>query len=500
MTEQRSDDWAGKLRGCDAVSDAAVILAQAVGETAQAWAVAVFLLDYLQENLLPYASWPNADGSVAVPRQPLPLQTRKEQDILALSMRAGRQFSLPLSTAAPELLQFFPGLPEDRRSIAMTFPLVAMRNAPIGSVLLVVPSDAVLSRRITDVCDLAAMVIDGLVRQKKYAHLVRDLSDDVESLKTRRQREQGAAARLLMGSGAVMREIRSEISTVAGYDVPVLITGETGTGKELAATAIHAASARSEAPYVTVNCGALPAQLLESELFGHVRGAFTGAVNDHTGLLRQANGGTLLLDEVGELPLEVQVKLLRVLEDGKVRPLGGIEPYAVDVRILAATNRELQQAIDRGTFRLDLYQRLAGYELHMPPLRERIEDIPGLAAYFLTVLQRELNREDMSFSAEALHALTVASYPGNVRELLRRIRQAVIKTAPHETTIHRHLLFEGLPETKGPARVNLPQAVAALEAVLIEQCLHACAGNISQAAKSLGVPDSTLRSKLRPQQ
>ena len=499
MTEPLNEDWAGKLRACAEISDAVVMTAQALGETAHAWAVGVFLLDYLHENLLLYAIWSNAEGALAVPRQSLPLHVRHGQDVLSLSVREGRHVSAPLSTVAPDLLRLFPGLPDGERYVVGVSPLLGMQNVPIGSALLFVRSGFVLPLAVKTLCDFAGMVIDGLVRQKKYAHLVRDLSDDVESLKTRRQGERSAAERLLIGESEVMREIRREIATVAGYDVPVLITGETGTGKELAAAAIHAASARSEAPYMTLNCAALPAQLLESELFGHVRGAFTGAVSGHVGLLRKADGGTLLLDEVGELPLEIQAKLLRVLEDGKIRPLGGIEPFAVDVRILAATNRELQQAIDDGMFRLDLYHRLAGYELRMPPLRERIEDIPRLAVYFLTVLQCEMKREGLSFSAGALQALTVASWPGNVRELRRKIRQAVIKTPPDTTTIRQHLLFEELPEQKDGLRIRLPQIVAALETVLIEQCLHTCSGNISQAAKVLGIPDPTLRSKLKLQ-
>jgi two-component system, NtrC family, response regulator GlrR len=220
-----------------------------------------------------------------------------------------------------------------------------------------------------------------------------------------------------------MAEVLAEARMVAQSDASVLIRGESGTGKELLAQAIHSAGARANKPFIAVNCGAIPEALLESELFGHVKGAFTDAVSNHKGLFQAADGGTLLLDEIGDMPPALQVKLLRVLQERVVRPLGSSQSIPVDVRVISATHRDLDQAMEEGQFRADLYYRLNVVTLTLPPLSERREDIPLLANHFLLKLASKYNKRLSGFAPEALKALTTAAWPGNVRQLYNVVEQ-----------------------------------------------------------------------------
>lgn len=228
-----------------------------------------------------------------------------------------------------------------------------------------------------------------------------------------------------------MAELMDEVRAVAASDASVLIRGDSGTGKEVVARAIHRASARSKAPFVAINCGAIPEQLLESELFGHARGAFTGAASAHTGLFQSANGGTLLLDEIGDMTLALQVKLLRVLQERAVRAVGSTRAEPVDVRVLSATHRNLETAMAEGRFREDLYYRLDVVTLTLPRLDERREDIPLLAAYFVQQLNKKYDKGIVGIAPEALEALAAAAWPGNIRQLYNVIEQCcALSTTP----------------------------------------------------------------------
>lgn len=230
----------------------------------------------------------------------------------------------------------------------------------------------------------------------------------------------------MIGSCTAMQEVFARIGKVAPTDTTVLILGESGTGKELVARALHAGSPRRDAPFIVVNCAAIPEGLIESELFGHEKGAFTGAVGAHRGLVEAAHGGTLFLDEIGELPLEAQARLLRVLQEGEIRRVGSTQSRNVDVRLLAATHRDLQQRVADGQFRNDLYFRLNVMEVRLPPLRERVEDIPELAQMLLEKTCRRLNRPPLALAPGALTRLTAYHWPGNVRELENVLERAVI--------------------------------------------------------------------------
>ena len=244
----------------------------------------------------------------------------------------------------------------------------------------------------------------------------------------------------IIGASPKMRSLFDMISTIAPQSSRVLITGESGTGKELVARAIHENSARSKTPFVTINCGAFPETLLESELFGYMRGAFTGANENRRGLFQAADGGTLFMDEIGNMSLTMQVKLYRILQEGKVRPVGSTEESSVDVRVIAATNKNLEKEIAEGRFREDLFYRLNVIPIHLPPLRERREDIPLLARAFLDRYAKSMNKKIEGIEPEAMRRLEVYEWPGNVRELENTIERAVAL----ETT--KRVSVEGLPE------------------------------------------------------
>jgi len=275
----------------------------------------------------------------------------------------------------------------------------------------------------------------------------------------------------------------AEARLAAQSEASLLIQGESGTGKELLARAIHRASPRHGKPFVAINCGAIPAELLESELFGHVKGAFTGAGRDHAGLFLSANGGTVFLDEIGDMPPPLQVKLLRVLQEGEVRPVGSTETRAVDVRILSATHRDLEAAIAGGEFREDLYYRLNVVGLTLPPLRERREDIPLLARHFLAALTGKYPRRIHGFAPDALDMLTAADWPGNIRQLQNALEQCVALCTT--STIPASLVARALRDK--PAEIQpLAEARAAFERDYLITLLKLTRGQVSEVARLAG--------------
>jgi len=292
----------------------------------------------------------------------------------------------------------------------------------------------------------------------------------------------------IVGQHPKMMQIFREIQDVAPNDYPVCITGETGTGKELVANAIHQQSLRSNKAFVPVNCGALPDGLLESELFGHVKGAFTGAVRDKKGRFEMADGGTLFLDEVAELPKAVQAKLLRVLQEGTFERVGGEEHISVDVRIITATNKNLKREVEAGNFRDDLYYRINVVPIHIPPLRERKSDIPLLVAHFLH-RAAEQGQESEGIAKEAMAILRDYAWPGNVRELQSAVRFALVKSAGHMIR-PEHLPLE-LKEWEEKKR-GLIKAKRKLGLVDVRTALAQTGGNKAKAARLLGVGRATL--------
>jgi two-component system NtrC family response regulator len=299
-----------------------------------------------------------------------------------------------------------------------------------------------------------------------------------------------------VGVSTVMREVHKRIGLAASSDAPVLIQGETGTGKEVVARALHAHSSRAAGPFVAINCAAIPQDLLESELFGHVRGAFTGAANERAGCFRAAHGGVLLLDEIGDMALTVQAKLLRVLQEGEVTPLGSHRPVKVDVRVVAATHRDLVAAVASGSFREDLRYRLDVLRIELPPLRERLADILPLAERFLR--QAAKGRHARQLSNGAAEALLRHDWPGNVREL-RNLMERCQVMARHEVIEPGDLGFDRFMSGASPAASGdqtLAEAVEGLERRMIAQALTQAGGNRTEAARRLGMHRQLLYRKI----
>ena len=312
--------------------------------------------------------------------------------------------------------------------------------------------------------------------------------------------------RALIGEHPTIIKLRALVDRVAATDATVLITGESGSGKEVVARAIHAQSSRHGRAFVPVNCAAIPHELLESEMFGHERGEFTGAAAGRHGLFSTADGGTLFLDEIGEMPLQLQAKLLRVLEDGIVRPVGSDRSAKVDARVIAASNNDLVAAVKKGGFREDLFYRLQVVPISIPPLRERRSDIPLLVEFFLDKIRARLAGRDWNVTREAMVHLWSYDWPGNVRELENMVERLVIlcedsiidaPLLPSNLVTGSRLAETRIPATLGETGVNLSALVRELEGRMINEALKQTGGNKQAAARLLGLKRTTFSAKLR---
>lgn len=329
----------------------------------------------------------------------------------------------------------------------------------------------------------------------------RELTQKFRALKRRLERVEGPCQ--LVGQSPDIDRVKKLVAKVAPTDSTVLITGETGTGKELVARAVHDQSARSEMPFVAINCGALPEHLIESELFGHRKGSFTGADEHRVGLFEVADGGTLFLDEIGELPKPMQAKLLRVLESGEIRRVGENQSLTVDVRVVCATHRRLDEMAEQGDFRQDLMFRVNTFEINIAPLRQRIDDVPLLAAHLLKRLRPHLRAADQLFTPEAIEKLSQHDWPGNVRELANVIERASILCDELPIGV------ESLPDRFGARRLKIDSSTAKvdgpitlrdLEMQAIYQSLERNGGNKPKTAEELGISLKTLYNKLNQEQ
>ena len=318
----------------------------------------------------------------------------------------------------------------------------------------------------------------------------------------------GSASERIVGSSRVLQAVLRQVEAVASTDATVLITGESGTGKELLANELHRRSLRRQRPFVKVNCSAIPREMFESEFFGHVRGAFTGAIRDRSGRFQSADKGTIFLDEIGDLPLELQPKLLRVLQEGEFEPVGSAKTVKVDVRIIAATNRDLAAEVQAGRFREDLYYRLSVFPLRLPPLRERPDDIARLAGAFAERIGRRLGKRFAPLTPECIRKLHAYPWPGNVRELENVMERAAVTSRGSRLNLDRALPdlpveLEGTPAaapSRDASRVLNAQELLAFERQNLERALAMADGRVAGeggAAELLGLPASTLASRMK---
>jgi len=335
------------------------------------------------------------------------------------------------------------------------------------------------------------------------ANALRSKNLEVENKTLKKEMQKEYAFQNLVGNSEAMHRIYDLVKRVSQAPTNVLVTGESGTGKEVVAKAIHFNGPLKDRPFVTINCGAIPEQLMESEMFGHKKGSFTSAVADKPGLFEVADGGTLFLDEVGELPITIQVKLLRAIQERVIRRVGATEDIKVEVRIIAATNRELEQMVKEGTFRQDLYYRLNVINIRTPALRERKDDIPLLANYFLKKYNERLGKNITAISAEAMEVLKKYEYPGNVRELENAIERTVALEAgatilpeslpPFVNTTSGRKLASSHEIEIGPEGVELDKVMGQIEKELIVKAIHTAGGIKKKAAKLLHITFRSMR-------
>jgi two-component system NtrC family response regulator len=328
----------------------------------------------------------------------------------------------------------------------------------------------------------------------------RELTNQVRALRRRVERSEGSPQ--LVGGGRMMQRVSQLISKVAPTNSTVLILGETGTGKELVARAVHDQSLRNEKPFVAVNCGGLPESLIESELFGHRKGAFTGADEHRVGLFEVAHGGTVFLDEIGELPKAMQAKLLRVLESGEIRRVGDNESFRIDTRVICATHRNLSQMVESGDFREDLMYRINTFEVHLPALRERLEDIPELASHLYRRFRPGVKANDQLFTRDAIELLQSHTWPGNVRELANVIEHATILCDEAPITgddLPQRFNARGVASIKMSSRAMSGLSLREIEMRAINESLERHQGNKPEVAEELGISLKTLYNKLNQQ-
>jgi transcriptional regulator with GAF, ATPase, and Fis domain len=366
------------------------------------------------------------------------------------------------------------------------------------------------SNRIVPQIRLVGQVLASTVARQRAdvalnrAHLeIRTLKDrlEAENLSLREEVRQSFEQEEMIGRSHVLRRVLHQVEQVAATDSAVLLLGETGTGKGLIARMIHASSQRADRPLITVNCAALPALLIESELFGHEKGAFTGAVARKIGRFEMADGGTLFLDEIGDLPLELQAKLLRVLHDGEFEPLGSSKTMTINARIVAATNRDLEKLVELGSFRADLYHRLHVFPIHMPALREHREDIPLLAWYFIGKLQGRLGRKIEAISPLAMEKLKTYGWPGNIRELRNVLERAIILSPASTLELGEIQLVEDAAKRSPVAGRETPEkSLQDVERDHILRVLEDCGWKVrgkDGAAERLGLKRTTLNSRMK---
>ena len=337
---------------------------------------------------------------------------------------------------------------------------------------------------------------DNGLKLERLEHTVSQVLQ-LSSLKNenRRLKEALSERRKFVGGSPKVADLIKTVDEIAGSNSTVCITGESGTGKEMLAQSIHDKSRRHSFPFVKINCAAIPESLIESELFGHEKGAYTGAVKTRMGKFEQANGGTLLLDEIGEMPLYAQSKLLRVLQEREVTKVGGSEEISIDVRIICTTNRNLQEEVKKGQFREDLFYRLNVIPLEVPPLRDRMTDLEALSDYFVGKYNKENGFTVPGISPAAMSRIKSHGWPGNVRELENVIQRAVVFAKSHEIT-PEHLRLDGQKPAQSEGGLTPGMSVAEAERILIVKTLEACGDNRTKAAEMLNISIRTLRNKL----
>ena len=481
--------WILKLRAANDLNQAADILTGGL-LSVFSYNAAVFLLDISVENLVLYGSnrTENDHDFITVSLKniddPLPLCLIEKRDVW-MNIEGFRP------PASVNIL-----INETGRTVVNVIakPLIGPQNSLVGALIIEGGKEETNIASLSFFCDYGAIILSSLIEAKRYSSRHRMMADELTRM-VQKHESQSHDNLGLIGHSKIMIEIKRMILRAAEGQTTVLLTGETGTGKGLAATAIHKNSPRRDQPFIEVNCAAIPANLLESEFFGHNQGAFTGAVKNRLGLFREANGGTLFLDEIGEMPIDLQAKLLQVLQDRKVRPLGSSTHYDLDVMVLAATNSDLKSAVKDGRFRRDLYHRLAVFPIELPRLDEHREDIIPLIDHFLDFFAVQYKRPELSMTDEAKSYLSTVNFQGNVRELRSVVERAVLMLPCGLDIIDHEMLKPKRLALK--KKIKLAQLMADFEYTVICKTLAEYGGNVIKTARHLGLPKRTLYHKMK---
>lgn len=461
-------------------------LAESVRELEDARAVGVYLRDYAGETLFLAGQFPESAISEDTPR----LSAESWDDPLCYCLHTGMPASFALTEDLPESVRLVSSSPDIRS--CNVYPVPELGSGGMGCVLsLCRTSSRARQTACQYLCLYAGALLELARGHKQSGYALQSLEREIRQLKADNSARQNLP---FAGSGPATRSLREAIARVGDSSAPLLITGETGTGKSLLARMVHDAGNRRNGPFLAINCGALTASLLESELFGHVKGAFSGAVAHNKGLLRSADGGTVFLDEIGEMPPSLQVALLQVLQEHKVRPVGGATFHPVNMRIIAATNRDLEEAMKANAFRRDLYHRLAVLKIHVPPLRERREDILELASLFLERGCAKAGRPPLRLSPEACLLLLGYAYPGNIRELEAMIEQAINGTPADCGQLEAGDLISRTGRELHP--LSLSHFREMQEKWFIQQTMKLYDGDIQACSRALDVHPRTIRRRL----
>lgn len=463
-------------------------LAEIHCETDGALAAGVYLRDYAGETLFLAGQHPAPSSA----REDVPrLSAEDWDDPLCYCLHRGISASFSRIAELPDSVRGISASPDIRSYTVHPIPGPGPGSGGMGCLLVLYRGRPPVRQAASPyLCLYAGALLELALGRKQNGFVLQSLEKEIRQLKQDSGRRRNAA---LAGDSPAVHSLRDAVSRVCNSNAPLLITGETGTGKSLLARLVHEAGNRGGGPFLEINCGALTASLLESELFGHVKGAFSGAISHAKGLFRSADGGTVFLDEIGEMPPQLQVALLQVLQEHKVRPVGGAKFYPVNMRIIAATNRDLDEAMRTKQFRRDLYHRLAVLKIHMPPLRERREDIPALCSLFLRRCCEKAGRPPLRFSPEAHLLLLGYDYPGNVRELESLIERAINVSSPECTELGVDTLASIAESTHC---LSLAHFRETQERWFIQQAMKLYDGDMQACSHALDVHPRTLRRRL----
>ena len=422
---------------------------------------------------------------------------RMGEGVTGKVMQTGKAMIVPKVSEEPLFLNRFERWNVTKEDISFICVPISIGQEVIGTISV----DRIYDKNISleedmRVLSIVASMVANDVRTRREEALLRQELED-ENIRLRHELEDRYRPENIIGNSSAMRDVYRQIHQVAGSDTTVLIRGESGTGKELVAHAIHYSSKRAKGPFIKVNCATLNENLLESELFGHEKGAFTGAIQSRKGRLEEANGGTLFLDEIGDFAAATQVKLLRVLQERQFERVGSNRTVKTDTRIIAATNRNLEEAVEQNTFRQDLYYRINVFPIFLPPLRERKDDILLLADYFVEQYSKKIDKDVRRISTPAINMMVAYHWPGNVRELENCIERAVLLST--EGVIRGHHLPPTLQTSDASDTIgtgSLKERVGLFERDIIIDALKRCNGNVAAAARDLGTTARIMRYKV----